>query len=67
MSATVAGAEPALESTQFLVAVASAARQPTPSAVSQGRVVWLLDLFVRLERQKAQTEEGEPWNRALSP
>ena len=57
--------EPALSATQYLVAAAAAAREPAQPP-AEGRVVWLLDLFERLERRKVR-QEGQAWTRVLSP
>lgn len=67
MTPAVASAgEPALESTAFLVAAALASRPAQEPIADGGRVVWLLDLFERLERRKEQ-EGGQAWSRVLSP
>lgn len=43
--------QPALESTRFLVSAVAATRPAPPVVAPEGRIVWLLDLFERLERR----------------
>lgn len=45
---------PALDATRFLVSAATSMRPVAGPDIVEGRVVWLLALFERLERQKAR-------------
>jgi phytoene synthase len=45
---------PALDATRFLVTAATSGRPAMGPAAGEGRIVWLLALFERLERQKAR-------------
>jgi len=49
-----AGDGPPLEATRFLVSAATAAATPDRAGAGEGRIVWLLALFERLERQSAR-------------
>lgn len=63
----VGHAAPPLEATRFLVTAASGDRASTTPVLVEGRIVWLLALFERLERQKAQAPGRPSWSRVLSP
>lgn len=54
---------PPLEEAQFLVAAVAASRPPAPVAASldlRDRVVWVIDLFERLQRRQALGQSGVP-------
>lgn len=60
-------AQAALAATQDLVTAALEGRPGVGAAPAQGRIVWLLALFERLERRKARGDGRSSWSRALSP